>query len=129
MKELVSKQGLENDFYIESAATSTEEIGNGVYPPVKRILSSRGIDCSGKHARQMTRADYDRFDYIVCMDWRNLRNMGYIANDTQGKYSRLLDFTDNPHDVADPWYSGDFETAEKEIEQGCKALLKSILKD
>ena len=129
MKELVSDKGLENDFYIESAATSTEEIGNGVYPPVKRILSSRGIDCSGKHARQMTRADYDRFDYIVCMDTRNLRNMGYIATDTQGKYSRLLDFTNSPHDVADPWYSGDFETAEKEIEQGCKALLKSILKD
>lgn len=127
MKELVSKKGLENDFYIESAATSTEEIGNDVYPPVKRILSSRGIDCSGKHARQMTRADYDRFDYIVCMDGRNLRNMGYIATDTQGKYSRLLDFTDNPHDVADPWYSGDFETTESEVEAGCEALLDYIL--
>ena len=127
MKELVSDKGLENDFYIESAATSTEEIGNGVYPPVKRILSSRGIDCSGKHARQMTRADYDRFDYIVCMDTKNLRNMGYIASDTQGKYSRLLDFTDNPHDVADPWYSGDFETTESEVEAGCEALLDYIL--
>ncbi len=127
MKELVSKKGLENNFYIESAATSTEEIGNGVYPPVKRILSSRGIDCSGKHARQMTRADYDGFDYIVCMDGRNLRNMGYIATDTQGKYSRLLDFTDNPHDVADPWYSGDFETTEREVETGCEALLDYIL--
>lgn len=127
MKELVSDKGLENDFYIESAATSTEEIGNGVYPPVKRILSSRGIDCSGKHARQMTRADYDNFDYIVCMDGKNLRNMGYIAADTQGKYSRLLDFTNNPHDVADPWYSGDFATTEQEVEQGCKALLEHIL--
>ena len=127
MKELVQERGLENDFYIESAATSTEEIGNGVYPPVKRILKARGIDCSAKHARQMTRADYDRFDYIVCMDSNNMRNMGYIATDTQGKYSKLLSFTDNSHDVADPWYSGDFETTEREVQEGCEALLNYIL--
>ena len=129
MKELVREQGLEDDFYIESAATSTEEIGNGVYPPVKRILKARGIDCSAKHARQMTRADYNKFDYIVCMDSKNLRNMGYIAADTQGKYSRLLDFTSNTHDVADPWYSGDFATTEREVEQGCRALLDYIIKN
>lgn len=128
MKELVESKGLQNNFYIESAATSTEEIGNGVYPPVKRILKSRGIDCSDKHARQMSRADYDKFDYIVCMDSKNLRNMGYIAADAQGKYSRLLDYTNNPHDVADPWYSGDFATTECEVEKGCKALLDYILK-
>ena len=127
MKELVREQGLENDFYIESAATSTEEIGNGVYPPVKRILKARGIDPSAKYARQMTRADYDRFDYIVCMDSKNLRNMGYIAIDTQGKYSKLLDFTNDAHDVADPWYSGDFETTEREIQEGCEALFEYIL--
>lgn len=127
MKELVRENGLENDFYIESAATSTEEIGNGVYPPVKRILKARGIDCSAKHARQMTRADYDKFDYIVCMDQKNLRNMGYIAIDTQNKYTRLLDYTNNPHDVADPWYSGDFETTEREVQAGCEALLQYIL--
>lgn len=127
MKELVRENGLENDFYIESAATSTEEIGNGVYPPVKRILAARGIDCSGKCARQITRVDYDKFDYIVCMDERNLRNMGYIAADTQGKYSRLLDYTSNPHDVADPWYSGDFATTEREVQEGCKALLQHLI--
>ena len=127
MKELVKESGLQNDFYIESAATSTEEIGNGVYPPVKRILNARGIDCSAKRARQMTRADYDKFDYIICMDSKNLRNMSYIATDTDGKYSRLLDFTDTPHDVADPWYSGDFATTEREVEQGCKALFQYIL--
>lgn len=127
MKELVCKWGLEADFYIESAATSTEELGNGVYPPVRRILSARGIDCSQKRARQMTCADYDKFDYIVCMDGKNLRNMGYIAADTKNKYSRLLDFTGNPHDVADPWYSGDFATTEREVEQGCRALLRHIL--
>lgn len=128
MKELVREKGLQNDFYIESAATSTEEIGNGVYPPVKRILNARGIDCSGKRARQMTRADYDKFDCIVCMDSKNLRNMGYIADDSQNKYSRLLDFTSTPHDVADPWYSGDFTTTEREVEQGCRALLDYIIK-
>ena len=127
MKELVCEKGLQNEFYIESAATSTEEIGNGVYPPVKRILKARGIDCSAKHARQMTRADYDKFDYIVCMDERNLRNMGYIAIDSKNKYSRLLDYTNDPHDVADPWYSGDFATTEREVQQGCEALLNHIL--
>ena len=127
MKELVRDRGLENNFYIESAATSTEEIGNGVYPPVKRILNARGIDCSHKRARQMTKSDYDKFDYIVCMDGNNLRNMGYIATDTQNKYSRLLDYTSRPHDVADPWYSGDFDTTEREVEEGCRALFEHVL--
>ena len=126
MKELVHKKGLENEFYIESAATSREEIGNGVYPPVKRILESRGIDCSKKRARQMTTADYEKFDYIICMDTYNLRNMERIAPDTAKKYSRLLDYTATPHDVADPWYTGDFATTEKEVELGCKALLEFV---
>ena len=126
MKELVCENGLEGQFYIESAATSREEIGNGVYPPVKRILESRGIDCSKKRARQMTAADYDNFDYIICMDAYNLRNMEKIALDTDKKYSRLLDYTDTPHDVADPWYTGDFKTTEKEVECGCKALLEFV---
>ncbi|MBR6502778.1 MAG: low molecular weight phosphotyrosine protein phosphatase [Clostridia bacterium] len=128
MKKLVKSRGLDGEFYIESAATSTEEIGNGVYPPVRRILNARGIDCSAKRARQMTRADYDKFDYIVCMDSNNMRNMGYIAIDTMGKYSKLLDFTEHPHDVADPWYSGDFATTEREVQAGCEALLDYILK-
>ena len=129
MKELVKEQGLEEEFYIESAATSREEIGNGVYPPVKRILEARGIDCSKKRARQMTREDYARFNYIVCMDEYNLRNMERIIADNDKKYSRLLDFTQNPHDIADPWYNGDFKTTEKEVEAGCKALLKTIYKN
>ena len=127
MKELVREKGRENDFYIESAATSTEEIGNGVYPPVKRILNARGIDCSRKRACQMTRADYDKFDYIICMDSKNLRNMGYIATDTSGKYSRLLDFTSNPHDVADPWYTGRFDITYSDILKGCTALIEKLL--
>ena len=127
MKELVESKGLENEFYIESAATSTEEIGNGVYPPVKRILKSRGIDCSSKYARQMTSVDYDRFDYIVCMDTKNLRNMGYIIADTQNKYSRLLDYTNNPHDVADPWYTRNFEETYRDVTEGCEKLIEYLL--
>ena len=128
MKELVEKKGLGERFYIESAATSTEEIGNGVYPPVRRILNARGIDCTNKRARQMTASDYEKFDYIICMDQNNLRNMKYIVSDTCGKVSRLLDFTNNPHDVADPWYTGDFELTERDVENGCNALLEFLLK-
>ncbi|MBR6533909.1 MAG: low molecular weight phosphotyrosine protein phosphatase [Clostridia bacterium] len=129
MKQLVNEKGLEDEFYIESAATSREEIGSGVYPPVKRILESRGIDCSSKRARQMTCADYDNFDYIVCMDSYNLLNMERIAADTDKKYRRLLDYTDTPHDVADPWYTGDFATTEKEVQLGCEALLRHIINE
>ncbi len=128
MKELVSSKGLDDKIYIESAATSTEDIGSGIYPPVKRILNSRGIDCSAKRARKMKSTDYEKFDYIVCMDSKNLRNMGYIVSDTENKFSKLLDYTNSPHDVADPWYTGDFKTAERDIEQGCKALLEYIIK-
>lgn len=128
MKELVHESGCEDEFYIESAATSREEIGNGVYPPVKRILDARGIDCSQKRARQMTIADYQKFDYIICMDSYNLRNMERIVADRDRKYKKLLDFTDTPHDVADPWYTGDFDTTEKEIEAGCKGLFEFIKK-
>ncbi len=129
MKELVEKRGISDKFHIESAATSREEIGNGVYPPVKRILTARGIDCSGKRARQMVASDYARFDYIICMDGYNLRNMERIMTDTKNKYKRLLDYTDSPHDVADPWYTGDFTTTEKEVEQGCAGLLNHILQN
>ena len=129
MKDLVSKNGLQDEFYIESAATSREEIGNGVYPPVKRILNNRGIDCFAKRARQMTAADYDKFDYIICMDGNNLRNMERIAKDAKEKYRLILDYTDSPHDVADPWYTGDFATTEREIERGCAALLEFIKKN
>ncbi len=129
MKELVHENGYEDKFYIESVATSREEIGNGVYPPVKRVLNARGIDCSGKRARQMTAEDYRKFDYIICMDSYNLRNMERIVSDSERKYKKLLDFTNNPHDVADPWYSGDFKTTESEVESGCEGLLKFILEN
>lgn len=127
MKEIVKNNRAEDEFYIESAATSTEEIGNGVYPPVKRLLAARGISCEGKRARQVKREDYDNFDYIICMDSYNIRNIKrIIPNDPAGKISLLMDHTANPHDVADPWYSGDFKLTEKDVQEGCEALFAEI---
>ena len=103
MKNLVEKAGLESVFYIESAATSTEEIGNEVYPPARRKLAEHGISCEGKTARQMTRRDYDFFDLLIGMDQQNIRNMNRICGgDPDAKIHMLLDFTNRPGDVADP---------------------------
>lgn len=128
MKDLVEKAGLQEQFYIESAATSTEEIGNEVYPPARRKLAEHGIGCKGKTARQMTRADYDRFDLLIGMDTWNIRNMKRICgDDPQGKIHQLMDYTDRPGDVADPWYTGDFETTWRDVLEGCKGLLASLI--
>ena len=127
MKDLVQKAGRVEDFYIESAAVSAEELGNPVYPPARRELAAHGISCAGKTARQMTRADYDRFDWLVCMDQSNLRRMERICGgDPQSKLSRLLDHTGHPGDVADPWYTGDFSATWRDVLAGCTALLEKI---
>ncbi len=127
MKKLVRDKGLENDFEIRSAATSREELGNPVYPPARRKLMEHGISCSGKTAVQMTAADYDRYDLIVIMDSNNRRNiMRIIGSDPEDKVRRLLDCTDRPRDVADPWYTGDFEQTWQDVSEGCSALLKEI---
>ena len=127
MKKLVREKGLEDQFMIESAATSREELGNPVYPPARRKLSEHGISCQGHHARQMEKRDYDRFDYLVGMESYNLRNMMRIlGSDPDGKVCRLLDFTGRPGDIDDPWYTGDFTTAYNEIEEGCKAMLEKL---
>ena len=124
MKDLAAHAGRQADFYVESAATSTEEIGNGVYPPARRILAQHGISCEGKRARQLTRADYDRFDLLVGMDAWNLRNMLRICGgDPEGKMHLLLDFTQRPGEVADPWYTGDFEATWRDVEEGCRGIL------
>ena len=126
MKELVRKAGIEDDFCIESAATSTEEIGNSVYPPAKRKLAEHGISCLGKTARQMTRRDYERFDLLVGMDKWNIRNMRNICGgDPQGKIVMLMDYTSRPGDVADPWYTGDFEATWQDVLEGCQGLLEA----
>ena len=124
MKELVARAGLTGQFHIESAATSAEETGNAVYPPARRKLAEHGIGCQGKRARQMTRADYGRFDRIVGMDTANIRNILRICGgDPDGKVCRLMDLTGRPGDVADPWYTGDFEATWRDVAEGCRALL------
>ena len=128
MKDMVEEAGLEYEFYIESAATSSEEIGNPVYPPAMRKLAEHGIDCSGKTARQLRKSDYDKFDLLIGMDESNLRAMQRICGgDPQGKMHLLLDFTDNPGSVADPWYTGDFDTTWRDVELGCRCLLELIV--
>lgn len=138
MKKMVAESRDENsdspcdmdDFEIASAATSTEEIGNPVYPPARRMLAAHGIDCTGKHARQMTARDYEYYDYIVLMDRNNLRNLRWIlpGGDTARKISLLMDWTGHPRDVADPWYTGDFEATWNDVNEGCRALLDAIKK-
>ena len=124
MKDLASKAGLSHEYYIESAATSTEEIGNAVYPPARRKLAEHGISSKGKTARQMNRADYDRFDLLIGMDEWNIRNMTRICGgDPEGKICKLMDFTPRPGDVADPWYTGDFEATWQDVLLGCQCLL------
>ena len=127
MKKMMKDAGLESQFEIASAATSTEEIGNPVYPPARRILAEHGISCAGKTARQMTRQDYDYFDQIIAMDRNNLRNLKRMfGEDTRHKISLLMDYTHRPGDVADPWYTGDFEATWHDVWDGCEGLLKSI---
>lgn len=124
MKELVFQAHLEHQFYIESAATSTEEIGNPVYPPARRKLAEHGIGCQGKTSRQMTLADYQRFDLLIGMDAWNIRNMRRICGgDPENKIVKLMDYTNRPGDVADPWYTGDFEATWQDVLLGCQALL------
>ena len=128
MKNLVKKAGLEQRFHIESAATSTEEIGNPVYPPARRKLSEHGIDCSGKRARQLLKSDYEKYDLLIGMDHANLRNMQRICGgDPDGKMHLLMDFTNRPGEVADPWYTGDFDTTWRDVEEGCQGLLQKII--
>ena len=129
MKEIVKNADLQERIYVESAATSTEELGNPVYPPARRIMAQHGIDCKNKTARQITRADYADFDYIVAMDERNIRNMRYFfGNDPENKVSLLLSWANENREVADPWYTGDFEATWNDVNLGCNALLQEILK-
>jgi len=127
MKDLVAKAGLSDRFHIESAATSTEEIGNSVYPPARRKLAEHGIGCAGKTARQLRRSDYPQWDYLVGMDEANRRNITRMCGgDPDSKISLLLDHTPRPREVADPWYTGDFERTWQDVLEGCTALLAEI---
>ena len=128
MKDLVNRAGQADAFQIASAATSTEEIGNPVYPPARRKLAEHGISCAGKTARQLTKADYAQYDLLIGMDRANIRNMNRICGgDPDGKIKLLLSYTDRPGDVADPWYTDDFDATWQDVMEGCQGLLKSIL--
>ena len=127
MKKLTEDAGVGDAFYIESAATSTEEIGNPVYPPARRKLAEHGISCSGKTARQIRNRDYEDFDYLIGMDSANLRNMKrWFRNDPDHKISLLMDYTSRPGSVADPWYTGDFEATWIDVLEGCRGLLSHL---
>ncbi len=129
MKKMVEEAGVSHLFEIASAATSTEEIGNPVYPPARRKLAEHGIGCEGKTARQITRGDYRHFDHIIAMDRNNLRNLRrVIGEDIDGKISLMMDYTDRPGDVADPWYTGDFDATWRDVEEGCQGLLRQLLR-
>ena len=132
LKDMVSKLGFAQEFYIASAATSTEEIWNGignpVYPPARQELARHGISCEGKRAVQLKKADYAAYDYLIGMDQWNIRNMMRIVKqDPEHKICRLLEFTDRPgDDIADPWYTGQFERNYQDILKGCTGLLKHL---
>jgi len=129
MKQLLEERGLKSRFYVESAATSTEELGNPVYPPARRKLQEHGIDCSGKYARQLRREDYSRWDLLIGMDEANYRNMlRLFGGDPEGKVSLLLQHTGRSGEVADPWYTRDFEATWRDVREGCEGLLRELEK-
>ncbi len=128
MKQMVKEAGVADRFEIASAATSTEELGNDIYPPVKRLLHEKGIPCKGHSAHQITRSEYAHYDHIIVMDNYNLRNIErVIGPDKDHKISRLRDFTDNPGEIADPWYTGEFNLTYRQVTESCRALLESLI--
>ncbi|MBR3870253.1 MAG: low molecular weight phosphotyrosine protein phosphatase [Clostridia bacterium] len=130
MKDLVRKEGTENLFEIASGATSSEQVGNPVYPNVKKLLTEHGIDCSAKRAYQLQKQDYDKYDMLICMDENNLRNMKRICGeDKEGKMHLLMEFTGSNAAVADPYYTRDFDTAWNDINKGCRALYNHIMEN
>ena len=127
MKDLVQKAGLEEQFEIASAATSTEELGNPVYPPAQRKLAEHGIGVAGKTSRQLKNSDYEEFDLLIGMDRGNLRSMYQICGgDYADKMHLLMEFTDRPGDIADPWYTDDFEATWKDVLAGCQGLMEYL---
>ena len=128
MKDKVQKRGLSDCFLIDSAATSTEEIGNGVHRGTRRKLKEMNIPCGDHRARQMRRADYEAYDYLIGMDTWNIRNMQRITGKEEGeKIRRLLDFAEAPRDIADPWYTGNFDETYEDVDEGCEALLAYVI--
>lgn len=126
-RDMVRKAGLAARIDIASAATSTEEIGNPVHPKTRKKLKEHGISADGKCAIRLERGDYARYDYLIGMDQNNIRNMNRIlGGDPEGKFYRLLDFTERPGDIADPWYTGDFDATYRDVAEGCRGLLSQL---
>ena len=129
MKDLVEKEGLAEEFFIASSATSREEIGNPVHHGTRNKLAQYGISTKGKYAVQLTKKDYNAYDYLIGMEQWNIQNiLKIVGSDPKKKVHRLLDFSENPRDIADPWYTGDFDRTYEDVLEGCKALLNHILK-
>ena len=127
MKDMVRKAGLTKEIHVSSAATTTEEIGNPVYPPARKKLAEHGISCEGKTARRLCYPDYEQYDLIIGMDRENLEDMRRIClGDPEGKIHLLMDYTARPGDVADPWYTRDFEATWRDVEEGCLRLLEHM---
>ncbi len=129
MKDMVQKAGLEGQFHIESAATSTEEIGNPVYPPARRKLAEHGISCAGKTARQIRRRDYEAYDWLIGMDQENIWNMRRVwRGDPKNRVHLLMEFAGRSVEVADPWYTGNFEATWRDVEEGCREMLEFLVR-
>ncbi|MBR3881663.1 MAG: low molecular weight phosphotyrosine protein phosphatase [Clostridia bacterium] len=127
LKDMVRRRGLEEEFIIESRGTSSEEIGNDVHYGTVRKLNSVGVPVEHRQATKFTKRDYDEFDYIIGMEARNVRDiMTFIDEDPDDKVCRLLDYSNNPRDIADPWYTGNFDITYQDVVEGCEAFLKSI---
>lgn len=127
LKDMVKKAGIEQDFFIQSRATSTEEIGNPVHHGTARKLAQFGISTAGKTAIQLRREDYNQYDYLICMDSANVRNtMRIIGNDPENKVIKLLHFAGEEGDIADPWYTGNFDLTYDDVLRGCRGLLKKL---
>lgn len=127
MKDIIEKYGLEDQIYVESRATSTEEIGNDIYPPARKLLTEKEIGCEGHQATQITKEDIDEFDMIVAMDNNNLRNLSRMFGDYgEEKISLLMDHVGQMRDVADPWYTGDFDKTYTDVVMGCSAILREL---
>ena len=128
MKDLTERQGLAGKFQIASAATSREELGNDMHPGTRRVLEREGIPFSSRQARQITKSDYEAYDYIIAMDRANLRNLErLLGGDPEGKFFLFLEFAGEHRDIADPWYTGNFDETYRDIKQGCTALLEFLL--
>ena len=129
-KDIVNRKGLSNDFFVDSAATSTEAVGEGIHYGTRNILKAKKVPFTQHISRQITKQDYNKFDYILGMEQRNINNiLKIVGEDKKNKVFRLLDFSDKPRDIADPWYTGNFEITYNDVEEGCRKFLEYLLKE